>query len=269
MTPSQRHDDLELIIAAAREAGARAQALREAGLTTTTKADHTPVSNADMVLDELLRTGLGQARPDYGWLSEETADDPGRLAKDRLFVVDPIDGTRAFVKHKPWWVVSIAVVEHGQPVAGVVYAPDRGELYQAVAGDGAFLNGQPLRCGDRSRIEGCAMLADPQMFRHPAWPEPWPDMRIESRNAIAYRLCSVASGEFDAALAMSRKAEWDLAAAGLIAAEAGCVVSDHRGSGFAYNRADPAMPSLVCAGPILHELILRRVRHIDLPVDPT
>jgi myo-inositol-1(or 4)-monophosphatase len=261
----QIHEDLALIIAAAKAAGAKAQALRNGGLTTNYKADKSPVSNADLAVDAMLRAELGVARPSYGWLSEETADDPDRLTRERLFVVDPIDGTRSFVKHRPWWSVSIAVVENGRAVAGVVFAPDRDELYQAMAGGGALMNGAPIRCADQTQIEGCAMLGDAQMFRHPAWPEPWPEMRIESRNSLAYRLCSVASGEFDAALALSRKCEWDLAAASLIATEAGCVVSDHQGGAFTYNRPQPTLPSMVCAGTALHELILRRVRHIALP----
>ena len=257
--------DLDLIIAAARLAGARAGAMREAGLTTTYKSDKTPVSDADLALDHMLKHSLGAARPDYGWLSEETADDPARLACARLFVVDPIDGTRAFVKHKPWWAVSIAVVEHGRAVAGVVFAPDRDEMFTARLGQGARLNGVPIQGADREALEGCAMLADAAMFRHPAWPQPWPDMRVESRNSIAYRLCSVASGEFDAALALSRKSEWDLAAAGLIATEAGCLVTDHKGRALAYNQAKPSAPSLVCANPALHRLFLSRTEPIDLP----
>jgi myo-inositol-1(or 4)-monophosphatase len=264
MSDAAGSDDLDLIISAARIAGARAVEMRQAGLTTTYKADKTPVSDADLAVDELLTTTLRTARPHYGWLSEETVDDPDRLGRDRVFVVDPIDGTRAFVKHKPWWAVSIAVVEHGRAVAGAVYSPDRDELYTAVLGEGAWLNGAPIHAKDRDTVEGCAMLADAPMFSHPAWPEPWPPMRIENRNSVAYRLCSVASGEFDATLALSPKSEWDLAAAGLIAVEAGCAVTDHRGQAFAYNRAAPTLRSLVCAGPILHELILRRVRPIAL-----
>ncbi|QUD87199.1 3'(2'),5'-bisphosphate nucleotidase CysQ [Phenylobacterium montanum] len=260
--------DLDLITEAARAAGAVALTLRAAGLTTTYKADKTPVSNADLAVDTLLRDTLARARPDYGWLSEETADDPARLERRRVFVVDPIDGTRAFVKHRPWWAVSIAVVEDGRSLAGVVFAPDRDEIYQAIAGEGAAMNGLPLACGDREAIADCAMLADAPMMRHPAWAEPWPQMRIESRNSVAYRICSVASAEFDATLALSSKAEWDLAAAGLIAREAGCAVSDHKGRDFAFNRPSPKVPSLVVAGPSLHELILRRVRHIDLPNSP-
>ncbi len=257
--------DLELIGKAAKVAGERAQAVRHAGLSTTIKPDGTPVTNADLEVDALLKALLTSARPDYGWLSEETADDPARLGRRRLFVVDPIDGTSAYLKNRPWWSVSIAVVEAGRPTAGVVHAPDMAETYQALAGAGATRNGAPIAPSDATAIEGCAMLGDKPMFAHPAWPEPWPAMRIETRNSIAYRLCLVASGAFDAALALSSKSEWDLAAADLIATEAGCLVTTHKGAPMAYNRLVPSAASLVCAGPALHRLILRRLEPIDLP----
>ena len=258
-------DDLELIAAAARTAGERAQALRRAGLTTVTKADGTPVSNGDLAVDKLLREMLGAARPDYGWLSEETADDPARLERKRLFVVDPIDGTRAYVKDKPWWVVSIGVVEDGRPIAGAIFAPDIDEAYDAVEGQGARLNGQPIQPTSRGDLECSTMLADAPMFRHPAWREPWPEMTIASRNAVALRMCLVASGQFDATLALSHKSEWDIAAGDLIAREAGCLVTNHKGLGFTFNQVIPRMRSLICAGPALHRLILDRVQPIDLP----
>ncbi|MFZ5671256.1 MAG: 3'(2'),5'-bisphosphate nucleotidase CysQ [Pseudomonadota bacterium] len=258
-------DDLLLIEAAARAVGAEARRLKAEGLKVWSKDGGSPVTNADIAVDALLRERLGAARPGYGWLSEETADDPARLSRARLFVVDPIDGTVAFFKERPWWAVSIAVVEDGRPVAGVVHAPELDETFVARRGGGARLNGEPIRASDQLSVEGCAMLGDAKMFRHPAWPTPWPDMRIETRNSIAYRMCLVADGRFDAALALSGKNEWDLAAADLICAEAGAVVTDHKGRSYRYNLETPRHPSLVCAAPALHPLILDRVRPIDLP----
>jgi myo-inositol-1(or 4)-monophosphatase len=258
-------EDLALIEAVAREAGAVAERMKAEGLKVWSKDGGSPVTNADIAVDTLLREKLGAARPDYGWLSEETADDPARLAKSRLFVVDPIDGTVAFFKEKPFWAVCIAVVEDGQPLCGIVHAPELDETFTAVVGQGAFLNRAPIQASACDGVEGCGMLGDGPMFRHPAWPTPWPEMRIETRNSIAYRMCLVADGRFDAALALTPKNEWDLAAADLICREAGAIVTDHKGRGFGYNRPVPREPSLVCAAPALHPLILERVRHIERP----
>ena len=257
--------DLILIREAAAVAGQMAVDLRAAGLERHTKSDGSPVTNADLAVDAYLRATLTEARPDYGWLSEETADDPLRLSRERVFIVDPIDGTRAYIRDRPWWGVSIALVEAGLPIAGVVVAPDRGETFEATVGGGARLNGKTIAASDTPDLEGAFMLADLQMLKHPDWPTPWPEMRVESRNAIAYRLCSVACGDVDAMFALSPKMEWDMAAGDLIAREAGCLVTDHRGRPLAYNRAKPSWPSLVCAGPALHRLILSRVQPIDLP----
>lgn len=257
--------DLALILETAREAGDLARSMKAQGLKIWSKEGGSPVTDADIAVDELLKARLEAARPDYGWLSEETADDPTRLERTRLFVVDPIDGTAAFLKNKPWWSVSIAVVEAGKPVAGVVFAPDLDETFTATIGGGAFLNDAVIAASPQDRVEDCRMLGDAPMFRHPAWREPWPPMHIETRNSIAYRMCLVADGRFDAALALSGKSEWDLAAADLICAEAGAVCTDHKGRGYGYNRPNPRLPSLISAAPALHPLILERVRHIDLP----
>jgi myo-inositol-1(or 4)-monophosphatase len=258
-------DDLALIEAAAREVGLVARRMKAEGLKIWSKEGGSPVTNADIAVDTLLRERLGAARPDYGWLSEETADDSDRATKSRLFVVDPIDGTVAFLKERPWWAVSIAVVEDGLPVAGVVHAPELDETFTAIVRQGARLNGAAIQASDCAAVEGCAMLGDGPMFKHPAWPMPWPEMRIETRNSIAYRMCLVAEGRFDAAIALTAKNEWDLAAADLICREAGALVTDHKGRAYDYNRPDPKQPSVICAAPRLHPLILERVRHIERP----
>jgi len=258
--------DLALIVEAALEAGALAATLRRRGLEIEYKqGDGSPVTNADLAADALLTERLRAARPDYGWLSEETADDAERLSCRRLFVVDPIDGTRAFLNDKPWWAVSIAVVEGERPTAGVVFAPQLEETYAAAVGKGATLNGRPIRASAATTIEGSGMVADPRLFTLPHWPRPWPQMRVAQRNSTAYRMCLVASGAFDAAVTLMQKHDWDLAAADLIANEAGCFVGNHTGAGFAYNGARPVQANLVCAAPGLAPLILERVSHIAAP----
>lgn len=259
------NDDLALILEAAQAAGALALDMKRQGVRRWDKDGGQPVTEADIAVDTLLRESLGAARPGYGWLSEETADDPARLARERLFVVDPIDGTIAFMRDKPWWSISIAVVENGLPVAGVVFAPEADHLYSAELGGGAFRNGEPIQPSTADRLEDAAMAGDANMFRHPAWPRPWPEMRVRSRNSLALRSVLVADGQFDAAMALSTKSEWDIAAADLICREAGAWIGDHKGRAFAYNKPVPTIPSLVCATPGVAELILERVRPIDLP----
>lgn len=257
-------DDLGLIRQAAIEAGALAMDLRRAGLETWSKSGGSPVTNADLAVDSLLKERLLAARPDYGWLSEETADDPARLGKKRLFVVDPIDGTAAYIKGLPWFSIAIAVVEAGRPIIGIVHAPAVDETYSAVRGGGARLNGNLIMPSQTTVLQDSAMLGDAKMFAHPAWRQPWPVMRFATRNSIAYRMALVAAGAFDAALALSAKNDWDLAAGDLIAAEAGAMTTDHKGARFVYNRPSPLQTSMICATPALHTLILARTQAIEL-----
>jgi myo-inositol-1(or 4)-monophosphatase len=256
--------DLALITEAALAAGVLAEAERDQGLKITHKDGGSPVTNADLAVDEMLKARLRSARPDYGWLSEETADTDDRLSRRRLFVVDPIDGTVAFLKRQPWWCVPIAVVEDGRPVAAVIHVPSTGETYQATLGGGARLNGRAIAASDVATLDDAAFLADARLMEGPHWPEPWPAMRYEKRNALAYRMALVASGAFDAAIALTPKYDWDVCAGALIAAEAGAMVSDHHGRPWLFNRPDPRQASLVCAAPALHPLILRRTAPIPL-----
>lgn len=256
--------DLELIRAAAREAGQLALHERERGLKIRSKSGGSPVTSGDLAVDALLRDRLLGARPDYGWLSEETADGPERLQRRRIFVVDPIDGTVAYMKNRPWWCVPIAVVEDGAPVAAVVEAPMLNETFEAAKGSGARLNGRAIAASDAETLDDAAVLADARMMEGPQWAEPWPVMRYEKRNALAYRMALVAAGAFDAAIALTPKWDWDVAAGALIAGEAGAVVSDHHGRPWRFNRADPRQASLVCAAPALHPQIIRRTRAMPL-----
>jgi myo-inositol-1(or 4)-monophosphatase len=257
--------DLDLILDAAKEAAVLAVDLRAKGLNVEHKPGGSPVTNGDLAVDALLKERLLAARPDYGWLSEETVDDPARLAKSRIFLVDPIDGTSAYVKGRDWWTVCIAVVEDGRPTAAVVIAPALEQVFAAEAGKGATLNGGPIVVTGCDAIEGCNMLGDAKLFADPRWPKPWPDMHVASRNSVALRMCMVASGLFDATLGPAPKHDWDLAAADLIATEAGAMVTDNKDRVFVYNRPIPIQKGLVCSGPRLHPLLIDRVAHIEAP----
>lgn len=257
-------DDLALIRDAALAAGRLAVHERGRGLKIWSKSGGSPVTSADLAVDKLLRDTLMTARPDYGWLSEETADNASRLSKRRIFVVDPIDGTVAYMKGKPWWCIPIAVVEDGRPVAAVIHAPALDETFAAALGGGATLNDRPITASDTDDLDDASVLADARLMEGPLWPEPWPPMRFEKRNAIAYRMALVAAGAFDAAIALTPKWDWDVCAGALIAQEAGGKVSDHHGRPWRFNQADPRQDSLICSAPALHPLIVRRTAPIPL-----
>jgi myo-inositol-1(or 4)-monophosphatase len=186
--------DLDLIADAALEAGRLALDLREKGLQVWYKEGVSPVTNGDLAVDALLKTRLLQARPDYGWLSEETADDLARLSARRVFMVDPIDGTSAYMKDSPWFVISIAIVEDGRPISAALYAPAPAELYTAQVGAGAQRNGEPIRPSAAETLTGCRMAGDRKLFDQSCWIEPWPPMSVERRNAIAYRMAGSTTG---------------------------------------------------------------------------
>jgi myo-inositol-1(or 4)-monophosphatase len=137
-------------------------------------------------------------------------------------------------------------------------------MFDAFQGGGARLNGVAIQPSLVDSLEGCAMLGDPSMFRHPAWPTPWPEMDVVSRNSIAYRMCLVAAGHYDGAIALSAKSDWDLAAAHVIVNEAGALATTHEGAAFIYNQLVPLQKSLVVAGKPLHPLLIDRVHHVKL-----
>lgn len=222
------------------------------------KADSSPVTDADIAVNDFLAKTLRAARPDYGWLSEETKDDHSRHACPRSFVVDPIDGTRAFIERTPNFAVSVAVIENGKAVAGAVFNPLKDEFYAASLGGGATLNGAPITAGDKTDIAGITMIGYPRKFRRSGFPE----MNCRIVNSMAYRMVLVASGEADAALAFTPKSDWDVAAAALIVSEAGGVVTNLHGETPVFDGPTTSGLGVICAGPNLHALLLGKVKPI-------
>ena len=208
-----------------------------------TKEGGSPVTEADLAVDAFLKDALRRARPAYGWLSEETPDDPARLKAHRVFVVDPIDGTAAFMKGRPHFTICAALVENTRPIAGVVFNPATEEFFTAALGHGAFLNGAPIEVGLRTEIAGCRMLGNKSVFTG------WPPMHIENVSSIAYRVALVAAGRFDAMVSLTSKRDWDLAAADMILSEAGGQLAGSDGKPLAYNRAPAMQGATVAAGP--------------------
>lgn len=238
--------ELALLLSAAREAGRIAHAFFRQDPQVWMKEGVSPVSEADYASDKYLRETLLGARPDHGWLSEETADSPERLSRDRTFVVDPIDGTRAFVQGLDIWCVSVALVENGETLAGVLECPALGETFSAVKGGGAWLDGEPLRV---RTITDTPTIAGPRQYID-AMPEPYAS-RAERQGhipSLAYRIALIAKGRMDATFVKPNSHDWDLAAADLILREAGGALLDADGRPLRYATTSNPRHGLLVAG---------------------
>jgi myo-inositol-1(or 4)-monophosphatase len=206
----------------------------------------------------MLRAELCAARPGYGWLSEETPDTPDRLRAERVFIVDPIDGTRAFIAGKKAWAHSLAVAERGRVVAGVVLLPAHGRTYAAAAGAGATRDGAAIAPTGRSALDGASVLTTGGQLSAAHWPGGAPAVERHFRPSLAYRMCLAAEGRFDAMVTFREAWEWDVAAGDLIAREAGAAVTDRDGAAAVYNSPGAKVAGMVVAGPALHAEILAR-----------
>lgn len=253
--------DTKLLVESVREAGTIARKYFRGDYASWDKGRGDPVTEVDIAIDRSLREVLLAARPDYGWLSEETEDDPARLTCDRVFIVDPIDGTHGFLKGRPQFTIVAAVVRDGRPVSAAIYNPITEEMYDAAQGGGARLNEEPIRVSEKDTLEGCRILAPRVYFEPERWHNPWPtSMQIETRSSIAYRLALVAGGRFDAVLSLTAKNDWDLAAGDLMLNEAGGYVTTPSGETLSYNKPQPLQRGVLGAGPALHAILQRRLQ---------
>ena len=249
---------LDLLEDLAREAGDIALQYFRQDPETWTKGDDSPVSEADLAVDAYLRRALLANYPGFGWISEESAAGPVRETEVPVFVVDPIDGTRAYLKGASEWSVSIALVQKGRPVAGLLYCPALDELYRAEAGSGAELNGETLGIGSpeslfRAKAAGPRTILGDQVFF---------DLELDVQPggaSLAYRLARVADGRLDVAIARSNSHDWDLAAADLLVHEAGGSLTGTDGETVVYNEPTLSHPVLVCSPLSTHDEMCDRV----------
>lgn len=256
--------DLDLLIDAARAAGDIALGFAATRARRWDKPGGAgPVTEADIAVNDMLHDSLRAARPDYGWLSEETEDTPDRLTRDRVFIIDPIDGTRSFAEGSATWAHSIAVAERGVVTAGVVYLPRRGLLYAAASGQGATLNGEPLASSTAQRLKDADILANRPSMAATFWRGgAAPPFKRAYRPSLAYRMAAVAEGRFDGMLTLHPCWEWDVAAGDLILREAGAICTDRTGAPTRFNNPHPKVDGLLAAGPDLH----RQIRDALQPV---
>ena len=256
--------DVALLRSAVRDAGALARSMFRTELKNWTKGASSPVSEADIAVNDLLEARLRSATPDYGWLSEESADDETRLGRQMVWIVDPIDGTRGYLAGREDWCVSVALVEDASPVLAAVFAPVSQEFFFAVRGQGVTCNDAPVHATsgtglDFSRMAGPKPLVQrlsscsDEITLHP---------RIGS---LALRLCRVAQGSLDAAFAGGQSRDWDLAAANLIVQEANGNMTALSGDAIAYNRREVTHGVLVAAGRDRHARIVEHFRNHPLP----
>ncbi len=256
--------DAALLTDTVREAGALGLSLFRTELKNWTKGASSPVSEADIRVNDLLESRLRTATPDYGWLSEESVDDEARLEKRLVWIVDPIDGTRGYLAGREDWCVSVALVENGSPVLAAVFAPASDEFFFAARGQGAVRNAVPVFATsgsalDFSRVAGPKPLVErlsrpsDEIILHP---------RIGS---LALRLCRVADGSLDAAFAGGQSRDWDLAAANLIVQEANGNMTTLSGDTILYNRREVTHGVLVAAGRDRHARIVAQFRDRTWP----
>ncbi|MFU1478957.1 inositol monophosphatase family protein [Roseovarius sp. C7] len=250
--------DLDLLCEAARAAGAIARRFFTAGNAETWDKpdDAGPVTEADLAVNGMLSSELRGARPDYGWLSEETEDGASRLADERVFIIDPIDGTRSFIAGENAWAHSLAIVEKGEVVAGAVFLPMLDKLYAAERGGGATLNGAPITVTGQGDLSAATVLSAKPNFAPHHWQGGTPpEVQRAYRPSLAYRLCLVAEGRFDAMLTLRPTWEWDIAAGDLILREAGAVTGDRKGRDLRFNNRLPQVDGVVAGNPALHEAL--------------
>jgi len=251
--------DLALLEETAREAGEIARSFWRQDPQVWDKGGDDPVSEADFAVDKHLRERLLAERPDYGWVSEETEDDPARLEARRVFIVDPIDGTRSFVAGEKTWAHSLAVADRGRITAACVYLPARDKMYLADIGGGATLNGARLTARARDRLEGATVLSPRVSFKPEFWKSGPPDVERHFRPSLAYRLALIGEGRFDAMLTLRPAWEWDIAAGALIAAEAGAQVTDRDGKAMTFNNASRQTAGVITGGRTVHAALLDRL----------
>ncbi len=217
-----------------------------------------PVSEADLAVNDFLLEFFARELPDHEILSEESEDDRQRLNAQKLIVIDPIDGTKAYLNNEDFFAVSIGILHANEPAHGVVYAPMLEELYLASKGKGARRNGAPIRISDAEELTDAKILASRAGHNRAALDKE-PKLKNHFRPSIALRLALVAAGEFDLTIALRPSWDWDLAAGDLLVREAGGVVCNREGQPLAYNNIEPQQNGIVAGAPNLVEAFIKRL----------
>ena len=221
-----------------------------------------PVTEADLAADAVLHKGLLTLLPGAGWLSEETVDEPTRLSRDHVWIVDPIDGTREYVEGVDQFAISVALAEKGVPVLAVLLNPATNQLLCSVRGQGVTLNGQVLGRAKTRPLAGATLLASRTESKRGEF-EPFRErMHVRDVGSTAWKLGLVASGEGHAYFTRKPRNEWDIAAGVMLCREAGVLVTDLDGSEQLFNRPNPLVRGVVAAYPGVHDGVMQMIREV-------
>jgi myo-inositol-1(or 4)-monophosphatase len=252
--------DLELALEAARAASDAIMRAFRTEHHVVFKSPDQPQTQADLDADRILHEILLRDRAAYGWLSEETVDRPGRLQRERVWIVDPIDGTRSYIAGRPEFAVSIALAERGAAVVGVVANPATNEVFWGVAGKGAFkAPGERIVASTRTVLQSAVLAASRSELRDGEFEELGVELELLPVGSTAYKLAKIASGEADIFLSRGPKSEWDICAGDLLVREAGGRMTDLRGQVASYNRPDPYVHGVLATNGPLHDEMLARL----------
>ncbi len=236
--------ELATLVEAIRNAGTKVRELVRAGFEVQTKSDHSPVTTVDHAVNRILHEMQRQEFPQDGWLSEESPDDPARLTNQRVWIVDPIDGTKALVNRMPEFCISAALIERGTPIVAAILNPSTDELFTAVRGGGLFLNGTRVTPSPTHAFDPAIMVSAGE-FRIGRWSILAETVRCRPMYSIANALALVAAGRVQAAFTIEPENEWDLAAGVLLIEESGGAISDAEGKPFAFNQPIPRFRGVI------------------------
>ncbi len=236
---------------------------RDGGYQIDSKGKNNPVTTADFEADAELKQILREAFPTYGWLSEETVDNDDRLTAERVWIVDPLDGTKEFIKGIPEFVVAIALAERGAPVLGVSYNPIKDELFCGVRGVGCHLNDKIVTVSDTDALEHSTILASRSETARGEWKAYEGRVTVRPIGSVAYKLALVAAGQADATFTLTPKSEWDIASGVALIIAAGGRVTDLYGEPIQFNRRDVKTPGFLASNGHLHAQLERMVPHRD------
>jgi myo-inositol-1(or 4)-monophosphatase len=247
--------ELSVAEEAARAAGAIIRDYYEGAIEVREKSHDNPVTEADVRANECIHRAIQRAFPDDGWLSEETADSQERLTKRRVWIVDPLDGTKEFIQHIPELCVCIALVEAGRPIVGVEYNPIRDELFSAARGHGLRLNGAPVSVSSVAALADARVLASRSEDKRGEWDPFKPLMNVILTGSVAYKLALIAAGRADATFSLTPKNEWDVCAGAMLIEAGGGRMTDSSGQPLTFNRPKPLLPGIIASNAALFEPI--------------